>query len=157
MNPGELPADDDAFLDRLRAVVAEADPVPELVVTSARAAFTTRRLDAELAELVLDSAEAHTSVRSAGADVRVLSFEASVPGHGEITVEVQVQDGPRGHELRGLVDGALPASVTIEFAAAASLVVSVDEDGWFVAAPIPPGPIRLRLADPPVVTAWVSL
>lgn len=151
LDPDELPADDDAFLDRLRAVVAEADPVPELVITSARAAFTTRRLDAELAELVLDSAEAPTSVRSAGADVRVLSFET-----GEITVEVQVQDGPRGPELRGLVDGAQPPSITIELAAAAPLVVPVDEDGWFTAV-LPPGPIRLRLAAPPVVTAWVVL
>jgi hypothetical protein len=151
-DPHELPADDDALLDRLRAVVAEADPVPELVVAAARAAFATRRLDAELAELVLDSAEAHSSVRSAGADVRVLSFEA-----GDVTIEVQVQDGPRGHELRGLVDGAQPASITIELAAAAPLAVSVDEDGWFVAAPIPSGPLRLRVDQPPVVTAWVSL
>ncbi len=152
MNPADLPADDDALLDRLRAVGADADPVPELVVASARAAFTTRRLDAELAELVLDSAEAHSSVRSAGADVRVLSFET-----GDVTVEVQVQDGPRGHELRGLVDGAQPTSVTIEIAAAAPLVVSVDEDGWFVAAPIPAGPLRLRIDRPPVVTEWVVL
>jgi hypothetical protein len=146
------PADDDAFLERLRAVAAEADPVPELVMTSARAAFTTRRLDAELAELVLDSAEAHSAVRSAGADVRVLSFES-----GDVTVEVQVQDGPHGYELRGLVDGAQPASITIEFASAAPLEVTVDEDAWFVAAPLPSGPIRLRVTAPPVVTAWVSL
>jgi hypothetical protein len=152
LDPADLPADDDAFLDRLRAVVAAADPVPELVVTSARAAFTTRRLDAELAELVLDSAEAHTSVRSAGADVRILSFES-----GDITVEVQVQDGPRGHELRGLVDGAQPTSITIEFAGGPPLVVSVDEDGWFAAAPIPAGPLRLRVDRPPVVTEWVVL
>jgi len=151
-----LPADDDAFLDHLRAVAAEADPPPELTALAARAAFATRRLDEELAELVLDSAEARTAVRAARSDVRVLSFEA-----GEVVVEVQVQDTDHGQELRGLVDGARPDTVTIESGKGTdSLVVPVDEDGWFVAAPVRPGPVRLRLATPggpTVLTTWVVL
>lgn len=160
MTIDHLPADDDAFLEHLRAVAAEADPLPELTVLAARAAFATRRLDEELAELVLDSADswadARTAVRADHADVRVLSFEI-----GDVTVEVQVQDTDHGHELRGLVDGARPATVTIESGAGTdTLVVPVDEDGWFAAAPIRPGPVRLRLAAPggrTVVTSWVVL
>ncbi|MGI5131992.1 hypothetical protein ACQEVB_34670 [Pseudonocardia sp. CA-107938] len=141
---------DDAFLERLRGIAAAVDPPPELVTAMARTAFTTRRLDEELAELVLDSAEALTSVRSGTADVRVLSFEA-----GDVTVEVQVQEGPRGRELRGLVDGTQVETVTVEFGAAEQLVVAVDEDGWFTAAPVVAGPVRLRLGA--VVTTWVVL
>lgn len=168
MTTDPLPADDDALLDRLRAVAAEADPPPELTVLAARAAFATRRLDEELAELVLDSAEAGadledqgvtapSSVRAAHHDVRVLSYEV-----GELTVEVQVQqDTGHGHELRGLVDGARVEAVTVEAGGGADThVVPVDEEGWFRAAPVRPGPVRLRLAPPggpAVVTSWVVL
>jgi hypothetical protein len=156
MNTESLPADDDAFMDHLRAVAAEADPPPELTVLAARAAFATRRLDEELAELVLDSADGFTSVRSGDTEVRVLSFEI-----GDVTVEVQVQDTDHGHELRGLVDGARPGTVTIESGASTdTLSVPVDEEGWFGAAPIRPGPMRLRLTTPggpTVVTTWVVL
>src|SRR5262249_46475986 len=61
--------EDEALLERLRAICAEVDPVPDLVFQAARAAFTLRRLDAELAELVLDSADepaGAVAVRAAG-------------------------------------------------------------------------------------------
>ena len=50
--------DDEDLLERLRAICEEVDPTPDLVIEMARAAFSLRRLDAELAELVLDSADA---------------------------------------------------------------------------------------------------
>ena len=40
---------DEALLERLRALAAQADPVPDLVLESAKAAFLMRRLDAEVA------------------------------------------------------------------------------------------------------------
>src|SRR5262249_7326628 len=87
--------EDEALLERLRAICAEVDPVPDLVFQAARAAFTLRRLDAELAELVLDSADAPAgavAVRAAGpADIRMLSFTA-----GPLRVELQVTERDSG-------------------------------------------------------------
>ena len=42
----------------LRAISSHLDPVPQLLDDAARAAFTWRTVDAELAELMRDSAEA---------------------------------------------------------------------------------------------------
>ena len=42
----------------LRALFARVDPVPPLLDDAARAAFTWRTVDAELAELMRDSADA---------------------------------------------------------------------------------------------------
>ena len=42
----------------LRALFGHLDPVPQLLDDAARAAFTWRTVDAELAELMRDSAEA---------------------------------------------------------------------------------------------------
>ena len=80
---GDLHPDDTALLLRLGAIAAEVDPVPDLVLEAGRAAFLLRRLDAELAELVADSATDRAGVR--GGDDRLLSFEA-----GETSLELQV-------------------------------------------------------------------
>ena len=67
-------SDDDALMDELRAVLAP-DPVPAAVLAAARATFTWRSVDEELAQLLSDSADlALTGVRGAGD--RRLSFEA---------------------------------------------------------------------------------
>ncbi|MET0326995.1 MAG: hypothetical protein ABW219_17400, partial [Ilumatobacteraceae bacterium] len=54
--------------DELQAVLARAlrtvDPVPDHVLAGARAAWTWRTIDEELAELVFDSAAELTGVRS---------------------------------------------------------------------------------------------
>ena len=63
--------DDDATTEAdLRALFAHVDPVPPLLDDAARAAFTWRTIDAELAELMRDSADASEEaallVRSGG-------------------------------------------------------------------------------------------
>ncbi|MGA9597612.1 MAG: hypothetical protein WBV06_15770, partial [Acidimicrobiia bacterium] len=47
---------DDQLLARIAGALA-ADPVPEAVLDAARATFTWRTIDAELASLVFDSAD----------------------------------------------------------------------------------------------------
>ena len=63
----------------LRALFAHMDPVPPLLDDAARAAFTWRTVDAELAELMRDSADAEEEagmlVRGGGGP-RQLSFES---------------------------------------------------------------------------------
>ena len=68
----------------LRAIFSHVDPVPPLLDDAARAAFTWRTVDAELAELMRDSAdaseEAGALVRGGGGP-RQLSFESPRLGH----------------------------------------------------------------------------
>ncbi|HTY73223.1 MAG TPA: hypothetical protein VMI11_12475 [Actinomycetes bacterium] len=143
------------FEARLRRLAAVADPVPRLVVESGRAAFALRTLDAELAELVHDSAvDAElVLVRGPGDDVRMLSFE-----HGSVAVDVQVSETPDGCELLGLVTGAA-GDVELE-QGGARVPVPLDAAGRFVVRALPPGPVRLhvRAADgTAVATSWVTL
>ena len=64
----------------LRAIFGHLDPVPQLLDEAARAAFTWRTVDAELAELMRDSAEAPRRRRGllvrGGSGPRQLSFES---------------------------------------------------------------------------------
>lgn len=57
---------DEQLLAKLAAALDAADPVPEAILETARASFTWRTIDAELASLVFDSAaEELVGVRSA--------------------------------------------------------------------------------------------
>jgi hypothetical protein len=147
---------DDELITRLRSVAEQVDPPPELVLEAARAAFLMRRIDAELAELVLDSAvdAGPVLVRSAVDDgVRMLSFET-----GTISIEVQVTGVDGGRSLLGLVTGA---SGTVEVETTAGRhAVPIDTLGRFAVMDVPQGAVRLHLvADDgtAVTTSWVSL
>ena len=63
----------------LRAIFAHLDPVPPLLDDAARAAFSWRTVDAELAELMRDSADAEEEAGAlvrGGGGPRQLSFES---------------------------------------------------------------------------------
>ena len=70
----------------LRAIFGHMDPVPQLLDDAARAAFGWRTVDAEIAELLRDSADA-TSEEEAGllvrgaAGPRQLSLRVAADGH----------------------------------------------------------------------------
>ncbi|WP_410644059.1 hypothetical protein [Amycolatopsis sp. lyj-346] len=145
---------DDELMDVLRAAADRADPVPDLVLRQARAALTTRDLDAELAELAFDSdlAEAGT-VRADGDDVRLLSFEAA-----RVSVELQVEYANGRVSLRGLITGATGDAV-IEVAGERH-TRPIGAEGWFTAAGLPRGATRVKVtaADgTTVTTGWASL
>ena len=148
-----MTADDD-LMDVLRAAAAQADPVPDLVLRQARAALTTRDLDAELAELAFDSDLAEAgAVRAAGEDVRLLSFES-----GRVSVELQVEYADGRVSLRGLVTGATGEAV-IEVAGERP-PRPIDAEGWFTATGLPRGATRVKVtaADgTAVTTGWASL
>jgi len=148
------PSSDDELLARLAHVVEEADPVPAGVTEAALAALATRTLDAELAELVEDSALGTlTAVRDGGADTRMLSFESA-----GLTVELQVRADGATRAVRGLVAGAV-GEVTAQ-TRDTERTAPVDEGGWFSLDGLPPGPVRLRMratGGAAVVTSWVSI
>jgi hypothetical protein len=70
---------DEALLARLQKVFDLVDPVPPSVVEAARAAYSWRRIDAELAELLGDSATDPEHWPGHGDPATALAWSASVP------------------------------------------------------------------------------
>ena len=130
----------------LRAIFGHLDPVPQLLEDGARAAFTWRTVDAELAELMRDSAEA--SEEEAGMLVRgghgprQLSFESPRLG---IELEVTAT-GPRERRLEGQLLPPGAATVTVERPGEDGLTVQADELGRFVLDGLKAGVVRLHVA-----------
>lgn len=144
MDPRDL-----ELLDELRVALTDADPVPDAVVASGKAALTWLTIDAELAMLAEESGLA--GVRSTTTD-RVLTFECD---SGVITFEVGV-DGDLRH-LMGQTDR--PADLEIHHRGA-PVATSTDRHGRFRAANILAGPVSVRCTfydspGTPVVTSWV--
>jgi hypothetical protein len=145
---------DDELMADLRRIAAIADPVPDNVTALADAALATRRLDEELAALLLDSALVGAdTVRSGSSDVRLLSFETAA-----VTLELQVERANGQLSLRGLAVGTTgPAEVETPGQRRSA---TIDQDGWFTVPGLPGGPTRVhvRAVDGgPVVTGWVHL
>lgn len=149
--------EDEALLAWLGRVAAVADPEPGHLLELGRAAFSVRRIDAELAELVSDSVLLAGLVRSGRTGPRLLSFSA-----GDLVVEIQVTDAPSGGEVLGLVEGLMsahPARVDVEDGAGRVEEHSLDGFGRFRLDRVPSGLVRFRVVAGPldVTTAWVRL
>ena len=145
------------FESKLRAVTGEADQVPSLVLDGGRAAFAMRTIDAELAELVADSAydDSGLVTRAVVSDVRMLSFEC-----GDVTVEMDVETDHATGSLRlhGITVGAVGEVVLVRASTRTS--VPLGSDGRFDAGTIDGGPLRLELEASDgrrVTTSWVSV
>ena len=159
---GEHQADertDDELLAALAELAAGADPAPVELRDAARAVFTWRTIDAELAELAYDSEsddDRLVGVRGAPGDVRRLTFVGP-----ELTVELQVAvDAPRR------VTGQLvpPQPARIEFRRLNETIeVHADEVGRFRLPSLEPGALSLRCerrdigpdSDAPLETEWI--
>lgn len=148
--------EDEVLLSRLRRAAQEADPVPEHVLVLARAAFSVRALDVELAVLVLDTAEPDQELAGVRGDdgVRLLSFEAP-----ELGLELQVATRRQRRQLIGQVVGRASGPVVLERDHEA-LSVDPDGSGVFTLDDLPAGRARLRLTRPGgavVSTPWIVL
>lgn len=151
---------DDELFDQLAATLRGADEPPEHVVELARASFGLRRLDAELAELVADSALEVTpaGVRDDGHGARMLTF-----GAGDAEMEVQVSAAGAGSwQILGQVVPPASAAVRIEPADAAlsAADTQADELGRFAARLRGSGPWRVvwtRKGRQPFVSPWILL
>lgn len=140
---------------RLIRIAEEIDPVPELVYELGYAAFRLRDVDAELIELVLDSATDSRSpvgVRSGGLTARLLSFEAA-----NLEVDLQVVPQAARCSLLGQVVGTVTA-VRVQTPEGVR-TTTVDQHGRFQLDDIPTGRIRLHLdtAGGGYVTRWVTV
>lgn len=142
---------DDELLALVGRALRTADPVPDRVLEGARAAWTWRTIDEELATLVFDSASELTGVRSEDT-ARQLTFRA--PG---MEIEVMVVDEATRRVVGQLVP---PGAFTISLLVGdAEVSQSTDRLGRFSFDDVAPGPVRLVVSDPEgtvvVTTEWV--
>ena len=142
----------------LRAIFAHLDPVPRLLDDAARAAFGWRTVDAEIAELLRDSADATDDaallVRSGGGP-RQLSFESP-----QLGIEIEVTEtGPRERRLAGQLLPPADATVTVERPGQEPLSVQADDLGRFVLEGLRAGAVRLHVAlrGAQIAIPWTSI
>ena len=147
---------DERLLQELQEVIAQVDPVPDHVLEAARAAFSLRSLDEELAALVADSASGLGGLALVRAELvtRLLSFETEDGGG----VELELTSTGTTLDAQGQVVGDLRGDVVIEHAGGAEHV-SADHLGRFDARGLPSGRLRLRWSDAAgrrMTTSWVE-
>jgi hypothetical protein len=148
--------DDDQLMAELAAAVAEEAEVSDRRRAAARAAFTWRTVDAELAELLHDSAlDVGAAVRSGSDGPRTLSFRRAA-----VTLEVEVD----GNTVLGEVidendDDAAPATVTLQRPDAEDRTVEADASGFFRFDGVEPGSVRFVVARAgwSLTTPWATI
>jgi hypothetical protein len=159
MSNNGRPDPHDEILGELRSVLGRVDPVPAEVTEFAQAALGWRRLDADLAELLADSAletEAALS-RSEDSDGRWLTFRAQ-----DLAIDVEIQTDGDARTLLGQL-APPPAAATVEVQSAdGAVVASVESDalGRFRLTLEAGGRVRLRVlraGAAPVETSWLTL
>jgi hypothetical protein len=135
--------DDSLLLDALSGALGVTRQVPARVVRDAKAVYTWRLIDAEIAQVAYDSTvdqdAALAGLRAETAPLRMLSFQA-----GDIAIEL----GVAGDALTGQVVPASTGTIDLRTADAAGIRVPVDDLGCFTISPPPMTPFTLRLTLP---------
>ena len=145
---------DEELLRQLGAALEAADPVPPEVLAAAKASFTWRTVDAELAALVFDSAgDELVGVRRAGV-ARQITFRGS-----GVEIEVQMVAKP-ARRLIGQLVPPQPAIIELHHATGPR-TAQADSLGRFSFDDVPGGFVkltcRLQGQDAPVHTEWAIL
>lgn len=136
--------------DQLMARLAASDVVPEVSEGSlelARMAFDWRTLDAELAELVADSALEQTVALRAAAIPRLVSFEGRT-----LSVELEIAAYDDLRVITGRLFPPQEATVEVVRLTGAPLVVETDVDGRFVVE-LEAGPVAFDVLS--IRTDWL--
>lgn len=143
----------------LRAFLTEADPVPPVVREMAKASLGWRRLDADLAELLSDSAlveEPLALTRGTDAPARAVTFSAS-----GLTIDIEVHPEEQGRTLLGQLSPPREGTIEIQRMGEAPIATEADRLGRFRVRLPGGGPIRFRVlgasADAPVETSWITV
>lgn len=141
--------DDDELLADLRAALGGSAPRSEREAEAARAAWTWRTVDAELATLSYDSLlDDRVVVRGTVSAPRSLVFDAA-----DLTVELEVTAG----RVVGQLVPPGPGEVVLETETTQEGPVATDDAGCFTLATVAGTRVRLRCTTPAttVVTDWV--
>ncbi|MFN0156311.1 MAG: hypothetical protein ACKVUT_18200 [Gaiella sp.] len=153
---------DETLLAELGAVLHRVDPAPQHVEAAAKAILGWRRLDADLAELLADSAleaEALAGTRGAG-DVRHLSF-----GSAPVELDLEVHQGDGRVTVLGQLAPGEPAQVAVRVRDEAEPVevLAADALGRFRFEVVAGTTFRLVVSGHPaaaggtIVTDWVQV
>src|ERR1700677_4411344 len=134
---------DAALIEQLRTAFG-AEAAPASVTEAAKAALTWLRVDAELGELLSDSAvDAEPALARGDAVVRSVSFSA-----GQTVVELEIHPDGERRTLLGQLSPAGARAIVIQHAdGSASVSVRSDELGRFRTTLAGGGTVRLRIAD----------
>lgn len=149
----KTPSDDAKVISLLHQALDQADPVPADVIDYAKAAFTWRAIDAELAHLAYDSSiEAIPNGVRSTATARMLSFET-----GERLIDVEYN--AITCRLMGQIEPARVMPVELHLSGTV-ITTETDDLGRFLFEGVLPGPVALvfRLSTADVVkTEWIVL
>jgi len=146
---------DDATLAALAVELDLADPLPEHLVTIAEDSYVWRNAEAELLELLVDSALEALPLSRAEPLPRVIAF-----GDGDRGIHFECQHASKGIVLRGALQ---PSGTHVVVAERVDATDSAESDpfGLFELGPIAPGRVRLivRSLDGTdlMVTPWFVL
>ncbi|RKQ84858.1 hypothetical protein C8N24_6488 [Solirubrobacter pauli] len=136
--------------DQLMALLAAGDVVPQASESSlelARMAFDWRTLDAELAELVADSALEQAVALRAAATPRLVSFEGR-----DVSVELEIAARDEERVITGQLFPPQEATVEVVRPVGAPLTVDTDVDGRFVVE-VKAGPVAFDVLS--IRTDWL--
>jgi hypothetical protein len=151
-----MDTDDDRLLHNLGRVIRAGDPIPEEVTLAARSAIIWRRLEADLAELLEDSATeaAVAGTRGGATGWRALTFESPTG----IAIEVEVLSDGAARTMLGQLIPAASGRVALRHGRTQT-ISTADEMGRFRFDGVPSGPVSLRVehVDGPVETGWVTI
>jgi hypothetical protein len=150
---------DERLVGELRALFGELDPVPPLVVETAKASLGWRRLDADLAELLSDSAlveEPFALARGGEATARAVTFSSSA-----LTIDIEVHVDDLARTLLGQLSPPTAAGIEVQTTDEEIVSSEADQLGRFRVRLATGGPIRLRVlgaaGNPPVETSWITV
>ena len=151
-SPDATPAEVE-ILEILGRALEHSDPVPISVTEAGKSAFTWLTIDAELAELVFDSARDElVGVRSETLAERQLTFQSP-----NVEIEIMLVGGTR--HLVGQLVPAQEADVTL-ITELESTDAKTDQLGRFDFTGVEPGRIRLQVrtaGGPSITTQWFEV
>jgi hypothetical protein len=150
---GDATIGDEQLLAALAEAARLADPPPASVVAAARASYTWRTIDAELAALEIDSAmeEQSAGLRAGTEDLRLLVFTAA---------GVSVELGVGTDRVEGQLVPPSPATVEVRTPHGVVQTVQANELGCFTIAPPPASLLSLHCrtsGGTTVVTEWIRV
>jgi len=151
------PDPNDELLDDLRNIFRRTDPVPPEVTEFAQTALGWRRLDADLAELLADSALETNAALARGGEGRWLTFRAD-----DLTIDVEIQTDGEARTLLGQLAPPPPAATVEVQSTDGNVVASAESDelGRFRLSLVAGGHLRLRVlreGAAPVETSWFTV